>query len=122
MTPQQPGRPAQGASDATRYVVQHHTGGGGRDHFDLMLQRGDVLWTWQLETMPGSGSAGRPPEAVRIADHRLAYLTYEGPISGSRGRCRIVDSGQVRWLAVDADRVVVELSGGALAGRFDLPA
>ena len=43
-----------------------------------MLEAGDTLWTWALpaEPVPGTELLGE-----RITDHRLAYLTYEGPLS-----------------------------------------
>jgi hypothetical protein len=102
-------------SDPPRYVVQHHTG-REPEHYDLMLQRGDILWTWQLAQPPGATAQ----EALHIFDHRLDYLTYEGPISGERGHCRIIDSGLLRWLAVADDCVAFELKDGVSAGRYEL--
>ena len=108
------------------YVVQQHTG-YGPDHYDLMLQQGEALWTWRLDQPPGSQPG--PLNARRIADHRLAYLTYEGPIGGgkggeggegSRGRCRIVDRGRFRMRSLEDGRLALELAGGDLAGVFEL--
>ena len=101
----------------SEFVVQHHTG-AGHDHFDLMLRRGEVLWTWQLDRLPAGPGDLVPAE--RIADHRLAYLTCEGPISGNRGNCRIVDRGPMQWNVVEATRIEVELQGMTLVGRFQL--
>jgi len=100
-----------------RYVIQHHSGHGA-DHCDLMLQRGDVLWTWQLDE-PLSPQAGAMP-ARRIGDHRLAHLDYEGPISRGRGQCRIVDRGRLSWLELGDERIVVALRDGSSAGRYEL--
>lgn len=76
-----------------RFVILHHTG-FGREHWDLMLERGESLATWQLLSQPQSGEVG-PVPAVRIGDHRKAYLEYEGPVSGGRGQVQRFDHGEV---------------------------
>ncbi|MDD4889173.1 MAG: DNA polymerase ligase N-terminal domain-containing protein [Phycisphaerae bacterium] len=101
----------------TSFVIQHHVGLGA-DHYDLMLERDGVLWTWQLERIPAPEA--EPAPAIRIADHRMSYLTYEGPISRDRGRCRIVARGEVNWVIVEPRRILVELAGDEIAGRFEL--
>ena len=81
-----------------RYVVLHHTGYPGQpDHFDLMLAVDDAgpLRTWRLIRWPAEvGDAAEP-----IHDHRRRYLTYEGPISGGRGKVRRVAAGGADILA-----------------------
>ncbi len=106
------------AEPSPRFVVQHHTG-HGEDHFDFMLEHGDVLWTWRLRSPPPHGPGARVA-ARRIADHRPAYLTYEGPISRGRGRCRIVDRGAYRLLDRSAERLRIELNGRSGTGLFEL--
>ncbi|MBI3822744.1 MAG: hypothetical protein HY289_08690 [Planctomycetes bacterium] len=59
-------------------------------HWDLMLQAGDVLQTWRLAEAP---TPGRVIEATALGDHRIAYLDYEGPVSGNRGMVRRWDAG-----------------------------
>lgn len=101
-----------------RFVILHHTG-YGREHWDLMLEHEGVLWTWQLLADPTA--AARPAasiEAVRIADHRLQYLDYEGPISRDRGRVQRVDSGDLLGLSEAHDAIRVELEGAHLRGAF----
>jgi len=62
-----------------RYVILQHDWNG--IHYDLMLEQGDVLKTWRLAApiQPGSQMA------IVLPDHRLDYLTYEGPVSRDRG-------------------------------------
>lgn len=84
-----------------------------------MLERGGALLTWQLSKEPGYGR-DLPIRARRIADHRIAYLTYEGRISGDRGCVRRTDSGTVRFVTLTADTVRVRLHGERLAGLFSL--
>jgi hypothetical protein len=71
-----------------RFVVLAHD--WPEPHFDLMLEDGPVLLTWRLTDPP---VVGRAIPAERIANHRICYLTYEGPVSGGRGSVRRVDGG-----------------------------
>jgi hypothetical protein len=107
-------------SDATanRFVIQHHTG-YGPEHWDLMLEDGDTLATWQLSRPPTPGDAG-PIEAIRIADHRKAYLTYEGPVSGSRGQVTIHEAGTYATCERGGDSWTFQLQGRQLNGLFML--
>ena len=61
-------------------------------HWDLMIESGDALETWALaeELLPG-----KTVSAQRLPSHRLAYLTYEGAISGDRGSVKRVVAGYV---------------------------
>jgi hypothetical protein len=86
-------------------------------HWDLMFEVGEVLWTWRLEKPPGQG---RAVGATRIADHRLVYLDYEGPISGNRGVVRRQDRGEYRWLEQSPTRLVATLTGERWQGELVL--
>lgn len=99
-----------------RYVILHHRLDGG-EHWDLMLEQGGILWTWQLFRDP-TDRANLPIPARRIADHRLAYLDYEGPISGDRGTVRRIDAGEYSVDRSDAESLIVRLKGSALDGVF----
>ena len=98
-----------------RFVVLEHD--HPHLHWDLMLERGGALWTWRLPRLP---EAGTPLDADRLADHRLAYLDYEGPVSGGRGNVTRWDGGSFEWLEDAEDRKVVRLRGGRLDGTFRL--
>jgi hypothetical protein len=107
-----------------RFVLLHHILSDS-DHWDLMLDCGLKLATWQISVNPIG--ADRPAStatlpARRIGDHRRAYLDYEGPVSGSRGEVRRVDQGFYRRVEERVDTWVVELDGAQLTGRFELPA
>ena len=76
-----------------RFVILHHElppDAPRRSHWDVMLQEGSVLRTWAVYEEP---QVGRQCEAEVLGDHRLAYLDYEGPISGKRGQVRRWDQG-----------------------------
>lgn len=51
-------------------------------HWDFLLEHQLSAATWRLSTVP---ELGQSVSAERIPDHRLVYLTYEGPVSGDRG-------------------------------------
>jgi hypothetical protein len=89
-----------------RYVILHHD--WPTAHFDLMLEDGPVLKTWRLNRVP---ITDEPELAKAIADHRLDYLTYEGPISGGRGTVRREESGEYRYLVTTDSEVVIMLGG-----------
>ncbi len=74
------------------FVVQEHTI-DDHTHWDLMVRCGEILLTWQIETHPTEWSESEI-NCKKIFDHRLKYLTYEGPISENRGFVRIVIRGQ----------------------------
>lgn len=102
-------------------MVQEHDTGNGV-HWDLMLEAEegedvDALATWSLLAPPGGGTAVR---ALRIADHRKAYLDYEGPISGGRGTVRIWDRGTCLQRDLGVDRIELALAGERLRGMFVL--
>ena len=67
-------------------------------HWDLLMESGDVLKSWRLlkAVEPGSWI---PAEA--IADHRLHYLDYEGPVSKDRGCVSRVAAGRFEVAAGD---------------------
>jgi hypothetical protein len=96
-----------------RFVLLYHEcppSFGKPSHWDLMLERNGVLLTWNLATLPaawnGESSADdEPVVATRIADHRIAYLDYEGPISGDRGVVTRLDQGEYDLLE-ESDEVI----------------
>ena len=76
---------------ALRFVVLRHDG-IDHPHFDLLLEPlpgAPLLLTWRTDRWP----IDRPTPLTRLADHRNAYLVYEGPVSGGRGFVRRVAEG-----------------------------
>ncbi len=103
-----PGR----AGPIERFVVLEHEWNGV--HWDFMLERSGVLKTWAVD-LPLE--PGRELPARRLADHRIAYLDYEGPISGNRGRVRRIDAGTYETIQWEDTMVQVVIRGGQLAGE-----
>lgn len=84
----------QSTKQPARFVVLRHD--WPEPHRDLIYETAadrneDFLTTWALylankneDTFPpGRTQTGR---AIRLEPHRRAYLDYEGPVSGDRGR------------------------------------
>jgi hypothetical protein len=86
-------------------------------HWDLFLEAGPILRSWRL---PPELPPSTPVPAEPAADHRLAYLDYEGPVSGGRGSVSRVDAGSFAWVRDESDIQVVRLAGGRLAGVLTL--
>ena len=63
----------------SRFVILQHTVADG-EHWDFMLEQGDVLLTWRLGREPIDVST-LPIVAHRIADHHKAFLEFEGRLS-----------------------------------------
>jgi hypothetical protein len=95
----------------SRFVVLIHD--SPELHWDFMLEKEAALRTWRLARQPlGSGRI----DAEALADHRLAYLDYEGPVSGNRGSVRPFDRGEFIIVAETAERIVIDLCGAVLRG------
>ena len=103
---------------STRYVILHHVQRDG-EHWDLMLEYAGTLMTWQLSREPVDASSF-PQPARRIGDHRIAYLDYEGTVSGDRGHVKRIDRGPLSLVQNDSDQVVFTALGRRLNGRFRL--
>jgi hypothetical protein len=83
-------------------------------HWDLMLETGNALRTWRLEQV--AFVENEAIVATAIGDHRRAYLDYEGPVSGNRGRVVRWDAGTYELLASTPDSLRVRFSGQRLDG------
>lgn len=79
-----------------------------------MLEDDGRLRTWRLPEDPAGPG---PSPAVPLPDHRLAYLDYEGPVSGGRGEVRRWDEGTWTRLEESPTLLRVELAGTRLAGQ-----
>jgi hypothetical protein len=97
-----------------------------------MFEVGQVLHTWSLDTCPRNWKTPAKSGALvqiadtdtvivrRIADHRLAYLDYEGAVSGDRGTVRRVDAGTYDENRQSPTIWEIEVLGRTLRGRIIL--
>jgi hypothetical protein len=102
-------------TEMPRFVILEHD--HPHLHWDLMLESGPALLTWRLATPPRPGEV---VNAVRVFDHRLLYLDYEGPISGGRGRVIRWAHGTFVWKVQADDRMAVSLQSEQLRGELRL--
>ena len=101
-------------------IILHHEmppGDKRPSHWDFMLQWEDVLKTWALVEPP---AAGKTTDAIALADHRPAYLDYEGPVSGGRGSVTRWNAGTYQLERQSEEELVVVLDGGRLSGHVTL--
>ncbi len=99
-----------------RFVILHHELPSDHQrpsHWDFMIEVGDALRTWALAGEPRASAA---IDAESLTDHRLAYLTYEGPISGNRGRVTRWDEGTYKLLEESAEVLWLRLDGRKCRG------
>lgn len=82
-------------------------------HWDFMLDIGGVLRSWRLSATPCTGEM----IAEQLADHRQAYLDYEGPVSGDRGAVKRWDRGTYRLEADASDSLDMDIVGEKIQGR-----
>jgi len=83
-----------------------------------MLEVGEHLQTWRLPTTPGSAPVTM--QAERIGDHRLAYLDYEGPVSGDRGTVARWDAGEYTHGPTSEPGLLIHLKGKRWCGSVDI--
>lgn len=96
-----------------RTVVLEHTLPDRTSHFDWMIEDPLLdgerrLATWRTDHRPDRAEGSFLGE--RIGAHRVAYLSFEGAVSGDRGRVRRLASGTAEWEVSDAGRVTVRVS------------
>lgn len=102
-----------------RYVIlyhQQHSADTDLTHWDLMLENNGLLCTWKIQQPP---TPGEQLTAIPLPDHRIAYLEYEGPISGDRGQVSQFDFGTYEGsLPSSTDSFSVHLTGKVFRGRL----
>lgn len=99
-----------------QFVILCHDSPGGI-HFDFMLEADDVLKTWALPQTPRPGVE---MDCEALGDHRLAYLDYEGPLSGERGSVARWDCGAYLLERRSDTEWVVFLEGEKATGEATL--
>jgi hypothetical protein len=98
-------------------VILEHTGSAEYKpgvHWDLMLEVGDRLRTWELDAVPADGIT---IHATELGLHRLDYLDYEGPVSGNRGSVRRWDSGTYDLLHETPGELEIAIQGVKIGGK-----
>jgi hypothetical protein len=100
-----------------RFVVQKHQKESEPAHWDLMLESGGILETYRIAEPPEKWGK-EAIEAVKIFDHQLKFLSYEGPVNKGKGRVDIADNGEYWVLSQDDKQRLLEFAGSILNGNF----
>jgi bifunctional non-homologous end joining protein LigD len=124
LTPEPPAEAAT-SGDTLSFVVQKHW--ASRLHYDFRLEWGGVMWSWAVPKGPCYDPAEKRI-AVHVEDHPVAYSSFEGVIpKGLYGAGRVIVWDRGRWSPVgdaaagmDAGKIVFDLHGEKLAGRWEL--
>ena len=103
-----------------RFVVQRHD--ASRLHWDFRLEMDGVLKSWAVPKEPPT-RPGLRRLAVAVGDHDLDYIDFEGVIPEGEygaGTVEIWDEGNFELESRKPDKLVFELRGGKMKGRYTL--
>ena len=108
-----------------KFVIQRHErqneplrqAQGRSTHWDLMLETGDFLETYRIGKPPEQWGS-EPIEVVRIFDHSLNFLTYEGPVNKGKGDVKIADRGTYSIVTKNMSRLIINFDGIILRDEF----
>lgn len=100
-------------------MIQRHERRDEPAHWDLMLESGDILETYRVNKPPEEWRKD-PIEAVKIFDHPLKFLTYEGGVNEGRGSVAIADSGTYGVLSKNEKCLTLDFAGEVLKGAFEI--
>ena len=101
-----------------KFVIQEHTK-QNCVHWDLMLEAKGALHTYRFE-LPPDKLLGQRCIAVKIFDHSLKFLTYEGSVNNGKSSVQIADAGTYQLLNEDQGCFELQLDGRILKGNFTL--
>lgn len=103
-----------------RFVVQEHH--AARLHWDFRLEMEEVLWSWAVPKGPPT-EPGVKRLAVRVEDHDLSHIDFEGNIPEGEygaGEVMIWDRGTYTTESLKEEKIVFWLNGSRLQGRYTL--
>lgn len=101
------------------YVIQEHH--AKRLHWDLRFEIDGVLKSWALPK--GAPTRSERRLAVQVEDHPIPYAAFEGTIPEGNygaGEVKIWDSGIFELESSKPDKIVVNVKGRKLKGRYCL--
>lgn len=113
------------SGERLRFSVQHHI--ARADHYDLRLEYGGVAWSWAIPKGP-SFSTKDKRLAMRVEDHPIDYMQFEGTIpKGEYGGGTVMLWDEGEWIPrTDPKRGLIEgslkffLNGERLKGNWAL--
>lgn len=110
----------EAGAEGGRFVIQEHH--ATRLHWDLRLEHDGTLASWAIPNgIPEDPHENR--KAVRVEDHPLEYLDFEGDIPKGQygaGKMRIWDRGTYELTKWEPRKVMVNFAGERVQGRYTL--
>ena len=103
-----------------RFVVQEHD--ASHLHWDFRLELDEILKSWAVPKIPPV-KPGIRRLAVLVEDHPLDYISFEGTIPEGEygaGTVKIWDSGIFIMESRKSEKLVFELNGDKMKGRYTL--
>jgi len=104
----------------SRFVIQEHH--ATHLHWDFRLEKEGVLKSWAIPKGPPE-EKGLKRLAIQVEDHELSYIDFQGIIPEGQygaGTVKIWDKGTYKIESESSKRVVFELKGKRLKGRYSL--
>src|SRR5574341_959129 len=114
--------PEGGRRDSAGNIFVVHEHDASHLHYDLRLEIGGVLRSWAVPKEPPE-KEGVKRLAIQTEDHPLEYADFEGTIPEGMygaGTVRIWDRGEFRLEEKVSDRLLFELKGKRLIGKYAL--
>ncbi len=102
------------------FVVHKHE--ATRLHYDFRIESDGVLKSWAIPKVPPT-EKGIKRLAVYTEDHPLDYIHFEGTIPDGNygaGKVEIWDSGKFVLLENLKDKIVIDIKGDILKGKYCL--
>ncbi len=102
------------------FVIHKHD--ATRLHYDFRLEIDGTLKSWAIPKIPPT-EKGVKRLAVFTEDHPLGYAAFEGTIPEGQygaGKVEIWDKGTFLLIENENDKIVVNLNGNRLKGRYCL--
>jgi bifunctional non-homologous end joining protein LigD len=103
-----------------RFVVHEHK--ATHLHWDFRLEKDGMLKSWAVPKGPSEDKTVKRL-AVQVEDHELSYIDFQGTIPDGEygaGKVKIWDKGTYSLESETPKRIVVELKGKRLKGRYSL--
>ena len=104
--------------DTKKFVIQKHSR-TDHTHWDLMLETENTLQTFRLE-LPPEKITDQSSIAVKIFDHPLKFLTYQGSVNKGTAAVEIADKGTYQTLSKTKNSSQLLFDGQILKGEFTL--
>lgn len=116
------GKTAQKALKDKRkiFVIQEHH--ASHLHWDFRLEMNRVLKSWAVPKEPPK-EPGTKRLAIQVEDHPPEYAKFHGTISEGNygaGKVKIWDSGKYQLIEKTRKKIVFDLHGRKLHGRYTL--